>query len=575
MGRQGGRGARGAAVFAVLAALAAVAAPARADVTCTTTVTDLGDSGVGTLRDALTNAADGDTICLPAGTITLSSELPLDTPRSLVVAGDSAAPSVISGEGVTRVLHVTAGSLELDRLTVSGGNAATDGDNNGGGVLVDGGALVANQSAFLDNTASGSGGAIAVQTGSAELTNSTVSGNHAADPLQGGAIAATAGTVTLASDTVAFNTGAPAAAGGLAGPIGSVTDSVVALNRPRDCAAAVSSGNHDLDTDGSCFAGLSGALQSADPLLAPAADNGGPTLSIALRDGSPAIDAGASCPAVDQTGLARTGTCDLGAYEWTPPIVPTPVGATTTTTTAAITGVANLTHAGTYHVDYGLTDAYGAQTAPQPIAESSVSATIEGLTPGTTYHYRLVVDGSDGEAHGADATFTTATPPPVPPQVVTQIESQTVTVTVPVKPAIIEAVLLPPVLSNLRVSPTAVIPMEFGGSVARAHGARVTYTGMNSVLSKFTVDRVVRGLRHGATCARRPARSKGPSCDRFVRLRGTFTHQDVQGPNAFRFTGGLNGSRLKPGRYRLNATPRDLTGRLGSTISATFRVVRR
>jgi hypothetical protein len=54
-----------------------------------------------------------------------------------------------------------------------------------------------------------------------------------------------------------------------------------------------------------------------DPLLAPLANNGGPTQTTALLPGSPAIDQGNSstCPAVDQRGYLRSGPCDIGAYE--------------------------------------------------------------------------------------------------------------------------------------------------------------------------------------------------------------------------------------------------------------------
>ena len=55
----------------------------------------------------------------------------------------------------------------------------------------------------------------------------------------------------------------------------------------------------------------------ADPLLKDLADNGGPTLTMALSAGSPAINAGANgCPATDQRGEIREGQCDIGAYEY-------------------------------------------------------------------------------------------------------------------------------------------------------------------------------------------------------------------------------------------------------------------
>jgi len=48
-------------------------------------------------------------------------------------------------------------------------------------------------------------------------------------------------------------------------------------------------------------------------------DNGGPTFTHALEEGSPAIDLGdpANCPATDQRGVTRpvNGVCDIGSYE--------------------------------------------------------------------------------------------------------------------------------------------------------------------------------------------------------------------------------------------------------------------
>jgi predicted outer membrane repeat protein len=58
---------------------------------------------------------------------------------------------------------------------------------------------------------------------------------------------------------------------------------------------------------------------TADPKLAPLANNGGLTQTLALLPGSPAIDAGnpASCEAADQRGVTRPlgVACDIGAYE--------------------------------------------------------------------------------------------------------------------------------------------------------------------------------------------------------------------------------------------------------------------
>src|SRR5690606_38171707 len=55
-------------------------------------------------------------------------------------------------------------------------------------------------------------------------------------------------------------------------------------------------------------------------------DNGGPTLTVALVPGSPAVDAvsPAECPAVDQRDVSRPqgAACDVGALELQPGVAP-------------------------------------------------------------------------------------------------------------------------------------------------------------------------------------------------------------------------------------------------------------
>jgi hypothetical protein len=82
-------------------------------------------------------------------------------------------------------------------------------------------------------------------------------------------------------------------------------------------------GDHDLiGSDGSDILLPPDTLRG-DPLLAPLADNDGPTLTHALMTGSPAIDAGDDFfeLATDQRGSARIAGAapDIGAFELAQP----------------------------------------------------------------------------------------------------------------------------------------------------------------------------------------------------------------------------------------------------------------
>src|SRR5262249_3301577 len=79
-------------------------------------------------------------------------------------------------------------------------------------------------------------------------------------------------------------------------------------------------------TAGGLSNGVNGNLVGVNPLLAPLGNYGGPTQTIALLPGSPAIDAGDSALAVDaqsnplttdQRGLPRVvgAAVDIGAFE--------------------------------------------------------------------------------------------------------------------------------------------------------------------------------------------------------------------------------------------------------------------
>jgi hypothetical protein len=65
----------------------------------------------------------------------------------------------------------------------------------------------------------------------------------------------------------------------------------------------------------------------------------------------------------------------------------------------------------TWWFDYGTSTRYGKSTssksAGSKAGSQTVSATLTGLTPATTYHYRLVAKSDAGTTYAADGTFTT------------------------------------------------------------------------------------------------------------------------------------------------------------------------
>jgi hypothetical protein len=144
-------------------------------------------------------------------------------------------------------------------------------------------------------------------------------------------------------------------------------------------------------------------------------------------NGSPTIDAGLSefvDGPLDADGDPRQiGPIDIGADEFV--VVP---GATTgpasavTDRSATLSGSVDAKGAPTsYRFEYGPTTAYGSST---PAADAGyglavANATLDGLNPATTYHYRVVATNAGGTTKGADQTFTTASAaqpaPPSPP----------------------------------------------------------------------------------------------------------------------------------------------------------------
>ena len=191
------------------------------------------------------------------------------------------------------------------------------------------------------------GGGIRTGSGSVSLTNSTLSGNSTSgDGASGGGIRAFSGGVSLTNSTLSGNSAATGVGGGvfvfdfLSNPSFTIENSIVAGNTDNGTAPDLRPNpgstltiNHSLigvvDNLGTVtgdIGNLLGTLAAPiDPLLAPLADNGGPTETHALLVGSPAIDAGDptavagvdNTPEFDQRGQPRVGAgrLDIGAFE--------------------------------------------------------------------------------------------------------------------------------------------------------------------------------------------------------------------------------------------------------------------
>jgi hypothetical protein len=379
------------------------------------TVTDPGDSGPGTLRQAIVDANNEaahpgpDTIAfapaLAGATIDLTTTDPAapanDGASAFAVsssitidggtAGVTVARSAAGGTPAFRLFDVAgSGDLTLQHLTLRGGVGVSGGlvahgslPGYGGGISANGGSVTVSNSTLSGNSAT-FGGGISASGGSVTVNNSTLSGNSAAD---GGGISANGGSVTVSNSTLSGNIAVSVppgvfgdfAFGGSGGGIyangGSVTvsnctlagnsaadgggiytfagpstvtlrNTLVARNTLTDGATpsdisggldAANSWNNLIGTGGS--GGLIDGVQGnrvgvSDPGLATLGNYGGPTQTIALLSGSPAINAGNNAFApgpTDQRGLPRIvgGTVDIGAFEsqGRPPPSPSGIGA--------------------------------------------------------------------------------------------------------------------------------------------------------------------------------------------------------------------------------------------------------
>jgi hypothetical protein len=381
------------------------------------------------------------------GGITSGGEL---TIQGGEVKGNTAQAADAKGGGIA--FQSTQSAL-LEGVSVSGNEATLyvgkTGNSGGGGLDLEGpatlsGVTVARNRALADNAASDLGVAEAggVRTRAAvTIVNSTFDNNLASAVVNenglaiGAALAAAEAPVSVVNSTLADNTlrtgGTNSASFGAsiwAAEKVTVENTILApgetstgANCYNAAAGSIVSAGGNIDSGQSCGFAQPGDRSNTDPKLGPLAANGGPVETMALLAGSPAIDGGTAsgCPATDARGVLRPdgAGCDVGAFEVATPSARTAAASAVGTTGATLAGSATNPDlaGGSVSFQYGTTVGYGAQTAAQAIGPTTraagFTAAIGGLTPATTYHFRIVVTNALGTAVGPDLTFTTATPP--------------------------------------------------------------------------------------------------------------------------------------------------------------------
>lgn len=354
------------------------------------------------------------------------------------------------------------GGLDLEHVTITGNTASL-----GGGGVMDGtihdiepGPATFNAVTIASNhVAGGAGngqGGGAVVAAVLTMTNSTIANNSVANVgvNEGGGLVSALDTfgsngqsATLVNDTITGNTVAKPVSvpvgdfgGGISGDslagsgvdtfesVLDATNTIVAGNQvdgaEQDCSlinTGPGTSNHNITGDATCGFTDAGTQQTTALGLGALQNNGGPADTLLPAAGSPAIDKAdaTACPATDERGVIRPQGvgCDVGAAELAPPSAVTGPASSITPTGATTAGTATnpAVAPGTAVIQYGTGIPYGQSTAAGAVAAGAVSsaqsANLPGLTPGTTYHYRLFVTTTDGTAAGADATFKTPVRP--------------------------------------------------------------------------------------------------------------------------------------------------------------------
>jgi len=252
------------------------------------------------------------------------------------------------GGGGGAIYYSGVGDLTITNSTFSNNTS----DQNGGAIYYTGTEnLTITNSSFTNNSTQvgNSGGAIFFENGQdLIITNSTFNNNSANNGGYGGAlyVDGNSSQTTITNSTLADNSGTYGGAVYLYDTIANITNSIFYNNSAdegdtgsaiynefgdvnvvnsiiygtNNCYDTTTSLGHNIDSGTTCGFSEETDMSETDPLLDPDGlqDNGGPVETIALLEGSPAIDAGddEQSPETDARGFARVGTSDIGAFEY-------------------------------------------------------------------------------------------------------------------------------------------------------------------------------------------------------------------------------------------------------------------
>jgi len=235
-----------------------------------------------------------------------------------------------------------------------------------------------------------------------------------------------------------------------------------------------------------------------------------------------------------------------------------------------------------YYFEYGLTSGYGLSTAQVSAGSGSsdveASQTISELSPGTTYHYRVVAVFGSVKQYGNEMTFTTPAPlvePIVPAPLVEAIVPAPFPNETPLPPAP-HKTPSPPLVQH----PSQSAARWREGSQLAHISRRKTPTGTIFSFSLNERAAVTFGFiqvlpQGGHNClAKTNNKTQRKNCNITV-TRGMLSFTGHSGANNVAFAGRISRTnKLKPGRYELTITATDSTGQRSAPVSLSFTIVK-